>query len=157
MLYSKRLFFRQYTDADLIHLLALYTDWQWQNVDEAFVQHFLHHTIKKQYEIGGGVLAVFLKETDTYIGHCGIKYVAEKDEWFLSFRFIKAFWCEDLPAEAINTCVQWGFRTLCLKEIVLDIAEQHRAVIKTISKAGFKFRYTFKEYDMVLERYSVFS
>jgi [ribosomal protein S5]-alanine N-acetyltransferase len=161
MLRSERLVLRPYTDEDIPHLVTLYTDWKWEGVNTVFATTFLHEVIQKQYEFGGGVLATFLKgdttEFQQYIGHCGLKYIAEKHEWYLSFRFIKAYWRENYPSEAIETCLKWGFNSLNINEIVLDLTENNRAVIKTITKAGFKFRCNFEENGVIIERYSIFS
>jgi RimJ/RimL family protein N-acetyltransferase len=157
MLSTTRLLLRPYAENDIPHLIALYSDWKWENIDETFAKHFLTEVISKQYEIGGGVLAVFLKETDTYIGHCGLKYIAEKEEWYLSFRFLKAFWRNTIPDEAIEACLKWGFNRLNLNEIVVDLEEKNAGAAKILEKAGFDFRLTFEENGQRFLRYSIFS
>ncbi len=157
MLSTKRLLLRPYTENDLPQLVTLYADWQWNDVDEAFAKHFFTEVIAKQYDIGGGVLATFLKENNTYIGHCGLKYVAEKGEWYLSFRFLKAFWRNSLPVEAIEACLKWGFNRLNINEIVVDLEQRNQGAAKTLEIVGFKFRHSFEENNEILMRYSVFS
>jgi [ribosomal protein S5]-alanine N-acetyltransferase len=135
----------------------LYNDWQWSDVDDDFAEHFFHNVIAKQYESGGGIMAVFLKENETYIGHCGVKYVASKGEWYLSFRFIKSFWKSNYPTESVETCLKWAFAHLKINEIVVDLEEKNKGAAKTLEKVGFKLRFTFEENDEQMLRFSVFS
>lgn len=157
MLKSKRLYFRPYQISDISLLRQLYQDWKWEDTSEEFLRNFLQNTIFPQYEIGGGLLAVFLNDPDAYIGHCGLKYNQYKEEWYLSFRFLKKYWREDLPTEAITTCVSWGFNRLNLKELVVDLEERNQGAAKTLEKSGFRYRYTFHENEADLVRYSIFS
>lgn len=157
MLKSKRLHFRRYLMLDIPFLQQLYQDWNWQDTSEKFIKDFLQNNILRQYEFGGGLLAVFLNDGNTYIGHCGFKYLKEKDEWYLSFRFLKKYWREDIPAEAIATCISWGFNRLNLKEIVVDLEQRNQGAAKALEKAGFRHRYEFEEKGEALVRYSVFN
>ncbi len=157
MLQSERLSLRPYTEKDTALLLQLYTDWHWDNVEEAFLHQFFKENIAKQYELGGGVLATFLQEGKVYIGHCGLKFMDNKDEWYLSFRFIKTFWRNQYPEEAIKVCLKWGFHRLNLQEIVVDLEEKNAGAAKMLLKVGFKLRYAFEENGEKLLRYSVFS
>lgn len=157
MLKSKRLYFRLYSLDDFSLLQQLYQDWKWKDNSEDFVKVFLQNKILPQYELGGGLLATFLSEGNFYIGHCGLKYIKEKEEWYLSFRFLKKFWREDLPAEAISTCIDWGFNRLNLKEIVVDLEEKNFGAAKTLEKVGLRYRYIFEEDGAKLVRYSIFN
>jgi RimJ/RimL family protein N-acetyltransferase len=157
MLSTKQLFLRQYTEEDVSYIIALYNDWKWEGIDEDFAHRFLSDVILKQYEHGGGILATFLKETDEYIGHCGLKFIKEKDEWYLSFRFLKAYWRNNLPTEAIDACLAWGFNRLNLKEIVVDLEERNTGAAKTLEKSGLKFRHIYEDNGQKLLRYSIFS
>lgn len=154
---SQRLTYRKYTQQDTALLLALYTDWRWEGVNEAFALYFLEEVIAKQYNHGGGLLAVFLKENETYIGHCGLKFVETQQEWYLSFRFLKKYWRDNLPLEAINTCVAFGFNRLNLTEIVVDLETRNQGASKLLEAAGFKYRHTFEQDNNSLSRYSIFT
>jgi [ribosomal protein S5]-alanine N-acetyltransferase len=156
-LQSKNLLLRPYTAADSALLISLYKDWKWEGVDDAFAHNFFIEVIQKQYDLGGGVLATFIKQDNTYIGHCGLKYIETQGEWFLSFRFLKAFWQHDLPVEAIKVCFEWGFNRLNLNEIVVDLEEKNGGAAKILQKAGMKYRYNFEQNGIPLIRYSIFS
>ncbi len=157
MLQTERLLLRPYTLEDSPLLIQLYNDWNWEAVDDAFAKNFFTEVIQKQYELKGGVLATFLKENNTYIGHCGLKYIAAKEEWYLSFRFLKAFWKHNIPSEAIDVCLKWGFNRLNLNEIVVDLEERNVGAAKMLENIGFKFRQQITEDNITLFRYSIFS
>jgi [ribosomal protein S5]-alanine N-acetyltransferase len=157
MLQTERLLLRPYTLEDSTLLVQLYNDWNWNDVDDAFAKNFFTEVIQKQYELKGGVLATFLKENNRYIGHCGLKYVADKDEWYLSFRFLKAFWKHNIPSEAAEACLKWGFNRLNLREIVVDLEKRNVGAAKILENVGFKFRQQVEENGILLFRYSIFS
>jgi [ribosomal protein S5]-alanine N-acetyltransferase len=152
MFYSTNFFFRRYTIEDIPLLLALYENWNWENIDAIFVENHLKNLIFKQYEAhNAGVYAIFSKENEQYMGHCGVKF--QEEEWHLSFRFLKSFWKNDAPVEVIKACIDYDFKRLKMNEIVIDLDFKSKAAGKMIMKAGFKHRLFFGENE---ERYSVF-
>jgi RimJ/RimL family protein N-acetyltransferase len=158
MFYSTHYKYRRYTLEDVPLLITLYRDWQWENVEEDFVKKHLENLIFKQYDhYNGGVLAVFEKNTDEYVGHCGIKCAEKTDEWLLSFRFLKSFWKNDQPLEPINACVKHGFGQLGIKEIIIDLDNKSKGAAKMIEKVNFKHRVTFSENTQIIHRYSIFN
>jgi RimJ/RimL family protein N-acetyltransferase len=157
ILQTQRLFLRKYRPEDHPLLLQLYVDWNWKNVDAVFAEGFLKNVIMKQYETGGGVVAVFQKENDLYMGHCGIKYLETQQEWHLSFRFLKSCWRENYPAEALKACIEHGFHSLNLNEIIVDLEERNKAAAKLLQSLGFRHRINFEENGSTLLRYSIFS
>ena len=157
LLKTPRLYLRRYIDDDYPLLVKLYTDWNWKSINEEFAREFLTNTIQKQYAHGGGLFATFLLENDHYIGHCGIKYMEQQSEWHLSFRFLKSFWKNNLPAEAIRTCIEFGFSRLNIKEIVVDLDDRNKAAAKVLQNLGFRHRIIYEENGTTLQRYSIFS
>ncbi len=157
MLYSNRLYLRPYTKEDYPLLVSLFENWKWENVDEMFVANYFEKNLQPHYDKNAGMLATFLKENDVYIGHCGIKWQEQKEEWYLSFRFLKPFWRNELHIEALTTCLHWAFKHLNINEIVLDLEENSRGAAKVIEKIGFRERFIFEENGEMLVRYSIFS
>lgn len=157
LFHSQRLSFRPYDERDIDALVSLYNDWQWADVNEAFAKDFLTQVIQKQYAYGAGVWATFLKENHIYIGHCGLKFMPDKQEWYLSFRFLKTYWRNEIPLEALSACIRWGFGQLQITEIVVDLEEQNQGAAKILLRAGFKVRFAYAENNQQLIRYSIFS
>lgn len=152
MFYSKNYFFRRYTLEDVPLLVALYENWNWENVDDIFAENLLKNTIFEQYEAYNvGLYAVFSKENEQYLGHCGVKF--QKEEWHLSFRFLKPFWKNDAPVEVIQACTAHDFKRLRMNEIVIDLDYKSKGAAKILKKADFKHRIFFSENE---ERYSIF-
>ena len=152
MFYSNNLFFRRYTFDDILLIKTLYQDWNWENIDGDFAEKHLKNLIFFQYEqYDAGVWAVFSKENENYVGHCGTKY--HDEEWHLSFRFLKSFWKNDAPVEAINACVSHDFKRLQINEIVVHLDKKSKGAAKMLLKSGMKHRFSIGEEQ---ERYSIF-
>ena len=76
-----------------LEVLKYTGDKPFQNVNSA--KEFLKNY--DQYKLFGvGRLAVIDKKSTTFIGWCGLKYNAEKDEFDIGFRFFKEYWNKDL-------------------------------------------------------------
>ena len=157
LLKTPRLYLRKYISEDYPLLIQLYTNWKWEGVDEEFAKQFLETVIQKQYEKGGGVFATFLRENDVYIGHCGLKYMDSSGEWHLSFRFLKSHWRNNFPAEAIKVCIEYGFNSLNVNEIIVDLQTKSKSAARTLISQGFRHRMTFEHAGETLQRYSIFS
>lgn len=86
-----------------------------------------------------GRLAVILKETNEFLGWCGLKYMEEEKETDLGFRFHKKFWNKGYATEASIACLNYGFNTLCLEEIIAHAMNDNKASIKVLEKLGMKY------------------
>jgi len=142
---SERLLFRQFTlaDADLLYEL---------NSDPE-VTKFVHEPpttkenaiailkdiILPQYELKLGRWAVHLKYTYEFIGWAGLKYLSERDEVDLGYRFRKQYWRQGLATEAAGTCISYGFVHLDLERIIAKTHVQNTASTRVMQKCGMKF------------------
>ncbi len=142
---SQRLLFRQFTldDADLIVEL---------NSDPAVMQ-YLHEPpttkenaeqvitdiILPQYDLGLGRWAVHLKYTQEFIGWCGLKYIKEKNEIDLGYRFKKQYWGRGYATEAAKTCISYAFAHLNIDRIIAKAHIENAASLKVIEKCGMQF------------------
>lgn len=74
--------------------------------------------IRKQYlENGIGRYAVILKETNAFIGWCGIKFITEPENGHVNFyeigyRFIENYWGKGYGYEAAKAWLNYGFNTM---------------------------------------------
>lgn len=153
MFYSNNLFFRRYTLNDILLIKTLYQNWNWENTDDNFAEKHLKNLIFFQYEqYDTGLWAIFLRENNNYVGHCGLKYIDE--EYHLSFRFLKSFWKNDAPAEAISACIKHDFSRLQINEIVIHLDKKSKGAAKMLLKTGMKHRFSINEGEE--ERYSIF-
>ena len=145
-------------DAAIFYLLNLNPDVlkftgdvPFQSIEEARI--FLKNY--DQYErYGVGRLAVIEKESNKFIGWCGLKYSPEKREYDLGFRFFQSFWKQGFATETALACINYGFNAFSLPEIIGRAMTENIASVKVLEKIGMKFR---KDFDFDGKKGVIFS
>jgi [ribosomal protein S5]-alanine N-acetyltransferase len=142
---SERLLFRQFTfdDAELLYEL---------NSDPEVVKYvheppttkenapeIIRNIILPQYELKLGRWAVHKKYSQEFIGWAGLKYISERDEIDLGYRFKKQYWDKGYATEAAGTCISYGFEHLGLERIIAKAHVENTASLNVIQKCGMKF------------------
>ncbi|SCY79070.1 GNAT family N-acetyltransferase [Flavobacterium caeni] len=145
ILETQRLILREFEPDDARHLFALnavpdvikYTgDPPFQSIAEArsFIDNY------DQYrKFGYGRWAVIGKTHGEFLGWCGLKYDAARDETDLGFRFFKQYWNHGFATEAAKGCLDHGFNKLGLQSIVGRAMKQNTASIRVLEKIGMLF------------------
>lgn len=143
ILRTPRLFLREFTigDAENFYELNLnpnvtrFTgDLPFKNIQEA--ENFLSNY--KDYERNGyGRWAVIEKETNEFLGWCGLKY--DGNETDIGFRFFEKYWNKGYATESAKACLEYGFDELNLKQIVGRAMKENLASVKVLEKIGLKF------------------
>ena len=87
---------------------------------------------------GYGRWAVIQKDSNTFMGWCGLK-LNEENLIDLGFRFFQKEWGKGYATEAASASLQYGFNVLDLEEIIGRAATAHIASIKVLEKVGMKF------------------
>lgn len=85
---------------------------------------------------GCGRWAVINKENEEFLGWCGLKYTATKNEYDIGFRFFKKHWNKGYATEAAKSCIEYGLNSLNIKEIVGRAIKQNLASIRVLQKIG---------------------
>lgn len=145
ILETERLYLREMTpdDAESAYLLNLdpdvirYTgDDPFESVEDAkaFLGKYTHY---RQY--GFGRWAVVLKETNEYLGWCGLKYTPELDEFDIGYRFMQKFWGFGYATEAAEACMQYGFEKLGIPVIVGRAMPENTASVRVLEKIGLTY------------------
>lgn len=143
---SDRLVVRTFTinDASLIFQLnndpevIKYTYDPLHNLDEA--EKILTQSILPLYALyNHGRWAIHLKHTLEFIGWCGLKYRHERNEVDLGYRFIKKYWGIGYATDAAYACLQYGFRTLKLQNIVGRCAVENIVSAHVLEKCGMNY------------------
>ena len=93
--------------------------------------------------VGYGRWACIVKETDTIIGFCGLKYLADLDAVDVGYRLHPQYWGQGFATEACIASLQFGFTTLKLKEIIGLVLPANAASIRVLEKAGMNFEQEF--------------
>jgi ribosomal-protein-alanine N-acetyltransferase len=142
---TKRLHLREFSLNDAKDLFLLnsdpdvikYTgDNHFKNLEEA-QQLIINYDQYEKYKMGR--LTVLLKETNEYLGWCGLKYHNESDEVDIGFRFFKKEWGKGYATEAAVACLKYGFETLKLKRIIGRVLKDNIASINVMKKIGMHF------------------
>ena len=112
-----------------------------ENIDEA--RKFLENY--SDYKLNGfGRWAVIEKESNKFLGWCGLKYDNNIDETDIGFRFFEEYWNKGFATESAKACLEFGFEKLNQKIIIGRAMSENIASIKVLEKIGLKFE---KEFD----------
>lgn len=152
ILETERLYLREFIASDGFHFYHLNNDKDvikytgnkpFKSLEEA--NNFINNY--SDYKRNGyGRWAVCLKDTNEFLGWCGLKYDEEKKEIDLGYRFYKVYWGKGYATESAKACVNYGFLTLKISEIVGRAYVENPSSIEVLKKCNFKFKKQFK-YD----------
>lgn len=90
-------------------------------------------------KFGYGRWVVRLKETDEFLGWCGLKWTDEMNETDLGFRFHKKHWNKGYATESARACIDHGFHQLGLQTIIGRAMHENKASIKVLEKVGMHY------------------
>lgn len=114
--------------------------------DEADALRVINDIILPQYRLYNlGRLGIELKDDHTFIGWCGLKYLAEQDEVDLGYRLMPQYWGKGYASEAARHTIQYGFERKKLKTIVGRAHINNTASWTILEKLGMQFMHTTEE------------
>ena len=146
---TKRLYLREFSLDDAIHFYNMNLD---EDVikytgdtafsSEAEARTFLSNY--KQYKLHNmGRWAVCDKNTNEFLGWCGLKYHPKStiDTTFVEvgYRFYKTHWGKGYATESTKAAIHYGFNTLKLKTIYAHAHIENLASLKVLEKCGLQF------------------
>ena len=146
ILETERLYLREFINSDGNHFYHLNNDKEvlkytgnkpFNSLEEAncFIEEY------DDYERNGyGRWAVCLKETNEFVGWCGLKYENDKNVTDLGYRFYKKHWGKGYATESAIACVNFGFSKLKLKKIVGRAYIENIGSIEVLKKCNLKFK-----------------
>jgi ribosomal-protein-alanine N-acetyltransferase len=148
ILESPRLLFREISveDAPLIYQLnsdpevVKYVHEEPVTNIETALANITNRILPQYNQYGYGRWAVITKDTDTFIGWCGLKYRPERDEVDLGYRFIRSHWGKGYATEAAQVTLQYGFTHLQIPVITAMAHIDNTASLKVIEKCGMQFQ-----------------
>lgn len=147
---SERLILREFTAEDAIHFYELNNDqevlkYTGDNPFNSLNNAVLFLKNYNEYKLHGmGRWAVCLKNTNEFLGWCGLKYHPDKKLVEVGFRFYKKHWKNGYATESAKACINYGFKTLKLAEIYAHSHIENVKSHKVIEKCGMSF---IKEFD----------
>lgn len=140
---SERLYFKQFCENDIdgffrlnanIENIRFTGDVAFKDKYETaeFIRNYDHY---KRY--GYGRWSLYLKQTNEYVGFCGLRYCEQSEEVDIGYRIDQAFWGLGLASEAARTALDLGFSHFHLDNITSRARTDNPASIKVLSKNGF--------------------
>jgi len=148
ILETKRLVFRHLEPGDLDRLFALYGD---PEVRRYFPEGTLTYEETKdelEWFLNGhpehpelGLWATIHKETDRFIGRCGLLpwTIDERLEVEVAYLLAKEYWGQGLGTEAAQAILDYGFGNLRLSRLICLIDRENLASIRVAEKIGMTF------------------
>lgn len=146
ILETERFFLRQFTlqDAPLIRelnsqpgVLKYIPEPLLASDEEA--RHVLTNIIFPQYDKKLGRWAAYIKETNEFIGWCGLKWLQENSEIDLGYRFMPACWGKGYATEIAKATLQYGHHILQLEKIIAHAHIDNKASQKVLEKIGMQY------------------
>lgn len=86
-----------------------------------------------------GRLTVLLKDTNEFLGWCGLKYHEEDKLTDIGYRLKKSAWGRGYATEAAMASLHYGFNTLKLNEIVGHAMKDNLPSIRVFKKLGMYY------------------
>jgi [ribosomal protein S5]-alanine N-acetyltransferase len=142
---TKRLILREITtgDAEQAYLLNLDPEVIRYTGDEAFKSVEEAKDFLEKYEsykkYGFGRWGVIDKNTNEFLGWCGLKYSPDSNEHDVGFRFFKKHWGKGYATESALVCLDLGFNKFNMPFIVGRAAKENLASIKVLKKIGLTY------------------
>jgi len=93
---------------------------------------------KEYKKTGFGRWAVINKDSNSFIGWCGLK-LNEQNLVDVGFRFFRREWNKGYATEAARACLEYGFMELNLKEIIGRVALENTGSIKVLEKLSMEY------------------
>jgi RimJ/RimL family protein N-acetyltransferase len=148
VLETPRLFLRRFTDCDedALLILALNSDAEVLKYlhepllrDKDHAREILTKIILPQYENNLGRWAIHLKQSNEFIGWCGLKYRPELGETDLGYRLMKSAWGKGYASEAAAATLKFGFDSLGLDSITGRAHIDNTASLVILEKIGMQY------------------
>ena len=142
---TERLALRRLTLNDLDALAAIYSD---EDVRQYFPEGILTYEQTREElewiinvyygQYGFGLWATTLKETDEFIGRCGLLpwTIDGREEVEVAYLLAKEHWGRGLGTEAARAILAYGFRELHLSRLICLIDPANEASAKVAMKIG---------------------
>ncbi|HHB78553.1 MAG TPA: N-acetyltransferase [Saprospiraceae bacterium] len=144
ILQTKRLFLRKFTPDDAPLHFALNSDpmvLQYTG-DVAFLSEKDARSFLEQYDHyqlhGFGRWNCFRKKDGAFLGWCGLKF-NEVQEIDLGYRFFRKEWNKGYATEAAKACLDYGFNSLKIKQIIGRVHPENLASIRVLEKVGMSY------------------
>lgn len=160
MFETERLFLKKLTENDIDFVAAMRTD--------AEVMQFIRAPQKREEAMNWiklvssrwegeriGFCSVILKETNEFIGWCGLWELKETGEIEVGYALFKEFWGKGYAVEASKPFLEYGFTELNQPKIVACANPDNKGSRRVMEKLGMTFDHIGFYYGRDLVHYSI--
>lgn len=142
---TKRLILREYTLEDFNDLYVILSDPETMKhypkpYDEKGTMRWLEWSINNYQQYGFGLWAIILKETNEFIGDCGITLQNIDNELLpeIGYHINKKYWKKGYAKEAGSAVRDWGFNNTNFDKLYSYMNTTNIASYKTAESLGMK-------------------
>lgn len=141
---TKRLILREFSMLDSERFYELNTDnevmrYTGDNPFSSVLETELFIKSYQDYQKNGfGRWAVISKETNLFIGWCGLK-LNEENLIDIGFRFFRNEWGKGYATESARAVLEFGFYNLKITQIIGRVSKDNKASINVLEKLGMNF------------------
>lgn len=118
------------------------------------VDTWLNNQLRRYKDDGFGLWAVILKDTNEFIGQCGltVQNIGEKEVVEVGYLFKKAHWHKGYATESAIACKNYAFNTLDIDEVYSIIRDNNMPSINVAKRNGMSLKGEFVKhyYGMVM-------
>lgn len=104
-------------------------------------EYFERRVLSHYQTHGFGLLAVFLKETQDFIGFVGliVQNIDETEEVELAYRLFPKYWGQGFATEAATAVCEYAFQTLKIKRLISLIDPKNHKSLQVANRLGLHF------------------
>lgn len=106
------------------------------------VDTWLNNQLRRYKDDGFGLWAVILKDTNEFIGQCGltVQNIGEKEVVEVGYLFKKAHWHKGYATESAIACKNYAFNTLDIDEVYSIIRDNNMPSINVAKRNGMSLK-----------------
>lgn len=113
----------------------------------SMIEHWKH---------GFGMWAIIHKDSNKFIGRCGLCFLDTTPEIELGYTLDKPYWNMGLATEASLAILKYGFEQIGLKRIVAIAKPENIASQRVMQKVGMKFEKNARYYNSDIVYYAIY-
>jgi len=125
------------------HIMKQKEVYQWlgkaeeKNKDQ--VKKIIEYDLNHWKEHNLGTFAIILNDNNKLIGHCGINYVKDIEEFELLYALDQRYWGKGYATEACKAVIEWVKQNKKLNQLVALAYQNNERSIHVIKKLNFNY------------------
>lgn len=142
---TERLVLREYQESDFLSLFEILSDPVTMQhypkpYDEEGTKRWINWCINSYQKNGFGLWAIILKESNTFIGDCGISLQNIDGQWLpeIGYHINKHYWQKGYAKEAALAVKEWAFKNTNYNALYSYMVSTNVASYKTAMSIGMK-------------------